>query len=175
MSTNRTPNQLMTTLNAALVALLDNLDSTARYTETNELLRNLLNQLKDAQKNQPINDHEQHQQKEVVKKPGKEKFDYKSCNAFKVITENYFYPTIRQTELVSIATMLAGAANLKVDRDAKRRKDLLFKWFEDHWDDVKVHLPRLVAFNKDGDVLNRDRLQVSKEQKDLDKELKSQE
>lgn len=40
---------------------------------------------------------------------------------------------IKHTELLSIANILSSNTNIKLDRDAKRRKAVLLKWFEEHW------------------------------------------
>jgi hypothetical protein len=37
-------------------------------------------------------------------------------------------------QLVSIAELFAKDANIPIDREAKRRKGVLFKWLDDHWD-----------------------------------------
>jgi hypothetical protein len=40
---------------------------------------------------------------------------------------------ISQQELVSIAEAAAHQMNLRVDRDARRRKIVMIKWFEENW------------------------------------------
>jgi len=40
---------------------------------------------------------------------------------------------IKQQELLSIAQVLSATTNIKLDRDAKRRKSVLIKWFEENW------------------------------------------
>jgi hypothetical protein len=37
-------------------------------------------------------------------------------------------------ELVSIAELFANEAGIPIDRESKRRKEVLFKWFSDNWD-----------------------------------------
>jgi hypothetical protein len=53
---------------------------------------------------------------------------------------NRFGNNIKQPELLSIANVLASHANLKLDRDAKRRKSVLIKWFDEHWAQVQPYL-----------------------------------
>jgi hypothetical protein len=45
--------------------------------------------------------------------------------------------------LKSIAEVFSRAANVPMDRDAKRRKPVLFRWFEDHWDELRPFAERL--------------------------------
>lgn len=66
-------------------------------------------------------------------------FNPKDNSAWREIT-NRFGNNIKQPELLSIATVLASNANIKLDRDAKRRKSVLIKWFEENW---KAILPFL--------------------------------
>ncbi|OHS96257.1 hypothetical protein TRFO_37587 [Tritrichomonas foetus] len=147
---------MKSTLNLSIVNLLDSLDKNpGRIPDVNKSLEILLQELKQEKDRPMIHEVENIAAQEPPKKPQKERFEFKKCEAFKQITEVYFYPTIRQSELVSISTVLANACELRVDRDAKRRKDLLYKWFEDHWDQIEPHLKHLIAFNKEGDVLNR--------------------
>jgi hypothetical protein len=55
-----------------------------------------------------------------------------------------FGTNIKQPELLSIANVLASHANLKLDRDAKRRKSVLIKWFDEHWPQVQPYLDYVV-------------------------------
>ena len=55
-----------------------------------------------------------------------------------------FGASIKQPELLSIATVLAQNANVKLDRDAKRRKSVLIKWFEENWAAIKPFLDYVV-------------------------------
>ena len=129
---------------------------TEHIDEVNRMLEDLLNDLKEKQSrpNPPEQTHDSIQN--PPKKHQKDKFNYKTCNAYQQLTQTYFYPTIRQNELVSIATAVASRCNdLRVDRDAKRRKDLLIQWYDNHWKEIEPHIKNIIAFNKEGDVLNR--------------------
>jgi hypothetical protein len=55
-----------------------------------------------------------------------------------------FGTNVNQPELVSIATVLAQSANIKLDRDAKRRKAVLIKWFEENWTEIAPFLDYVV-------------------------------
>jgi hypothetical protein len=46
-------------------------------------------------------------------------------------------------EYVGIGQVLAAEARLEMDREAKRRKEVLFKWMDDHWDELTPFLNRL--------------------------------
>lgn len=43
-------------------------------------------------------------------------------------------------ELLSLATVLAYRANIKLDREAKRKNSVLIKWLEDNWTTIKPYL-----------------------------------
>lgn len=47
-----------------------------------------------------------------------------------------FGGAIKQGELIGIASAIAEKANLKLDRDAKRRKNVLIRWFDENWETV---------------------------------------
>jgi hypothetical protein len=55
-----------------------------------------------------------------------------------------FGSNIKQPELLSIATVLSKNANVRLDRDAKRRKSVLLKWFEENWNAVSPYLDYVV-------------------------------
>ena len=59
-------------------------------------------------------------------------FDPKDNQAWREITAR-FGSNIKHPELLSIAEVLAKNANVKLDRDAKRRKTVLIKWFSENW------------------------------------------
>lgn len=73
-------------------------------------------------------------------------FQPKECKAWKEITQK-FGTNIKQQELLSIANVLSTSAKLKLDRDAKRRKTVLIKWFDENWDAIKPYLPYVVLEN----------------------------
>ncbi|EAX97547.1 hypothetical protein TVAG_006780 [Trichomonas vaginalis G3] len=55
-----------------------------------------------------------------------------------------FGANIKQPELLSIANVLAQNASIKLDRDAKRRKSVLIKWFEENWNAIQPYLAYVV-------------------------------
>lgn len=142
-------------LNQSIAKILDIVSQSDlhKILDLNQALENLFGDLKqEARQRKPEPDQNNREQ---TKKHQKEKYDYKSSRAFRELTEHYFYPSIRQNELVSIAIAVANACDLHVERDAKRRKDLLIQWFEKHWETIEPTINNIIVFSKEGDVLNR--------------------
>lgn len=59
---------------------------------------------------------------------------------WKVICE-FYGPNLNQPELLSLAEVLADQLHLKVDRLAKRRKEVLIKWFDENIALIQPYLP----------------------------------
>jgi hypothetical protein len=53
-------------------------------------------------------------------------------------------PELSQQELVSIADLICPRLNIKLDRDARRRKIVMLKWFEENWSTIQPILPLIV-------------------------------
>jgi hypothetical protein len=70
-------------------------------------------------------------------------FNPKDNDIWKVIIDQ-FGTGIKQQELLSIATVLASHAHVRLDRDAKRRKAVLVKWFAENWDAISPYLSFVV-------------------------------
>jgi hypothetical protein len=70
-------------------------------------------------------------------------FNVKDNPVWKEITAK-FGTNIKQPELLSIADVLARHANIKLDRDAKRRKAVLIKWFNENWTQLQPWLDFVV-------------------------------
>lgn len=70
-------------------------------------------------------------------------FDWRDNIAWTRLKEQ-FGGNIKQPELLSVAEVIAKLTHLKVDRDAKRRKTVLVKWFCEHWDTIKDQLDKVV-------------------------------
>lgn len=70
-------------------------------------------------------------------------FNPKDNSVWHEITQR-FGASIKQPELLSIANVLAQNANIKLDRDAKRRKSVLIKWFEENWSSIRPFLDYVV-------------------------------
>ena len=66
-------------------------------------------------------------------------FNPKDNPAWYQITQK-FGSNLKQPELLSIAEVCATSAHIKLDRDAKRRKSVLIKWFEENWPRISPYL-----------------------------------
>jgi hypothetical protein len=47
-------------------------------------------------------------------------------------------------ELVSIGLLVADRLNITLDRDARRRKIVLLKWFDENWPLIEPLLPEII-------------------------------
>lgn len=90
----------------------------------------LLNQLN----NQDDNDYSSIREQDRIRDRLQE-FDYKNSRAWKEL-EQLKWTERSQKELVSIAQVFAKHCNIDLDRESKRRKEVLIKWFDDHWDEI---------------------------------------
>jgi hypothetical protein len=70
-------------------------------------------------------------------------FDHRDNDVWKAISQK-FGTNIKQQELLSIASVLAERAGIRLDRDAKRRKSVLVKWFDENWAAVSPYLDYVV-------------------------------
>ena len=59
-------------------------------------------------------------------------FDWRQSIAWQELTAQ-FGAKLTHTELISVAELVSSHIRLKLDRDAKRRKTVLIKWFQEHW------------------------------------------
>jgi hypothetical protein len=63
---------------------------------------------------------------------------------------NRFGTRINKKNLVKIASILAAKVNIRLDRDAKRRKTVLLKWFTENWVSLSPFLDYLVYDDSEG-------------------------
>ena len=73
-------------------------------------------------------------------------FNPRENQAWKEITSR-FGTSLKQPELLSIAQVLSQNANVKLDRDAKRRKCVLIKWFSENWSKLQPFLGYVILEN----------------------------
>ena len=66
-------------------------------------------------------------------------FMVKESLAWKTISQLYGND-VKQVHLRAIAEDIASKHGIHLDRDAKRRKTVLIKWFEENWDKVSPYL-----------------------------------
>ena len=76
-------------------------------------------------------------------------FDGKNSDAWAEICEA-FGPNLSQNELLSIAQVISFHAKLRLDREAKRRKEVLIKWFQENLSVIRPFLNRLILEDCDG-------------------------
>lgn len=61
-----------------------------------------------------------------------------------------FGSNLNQTELLSIAEVLGAQINVKVDREAKRRKEVLIKWFDENLMVILPYFSKMILEDRDG-------------------------
>ena len=72
-------------------------------------------------------------------------YDYKLGPAYKKISEKW--PGIRMYELCAIASAIVrkvARPELKLSREARRKKSLLFQWFDDNWHHASPIIDKVV-------------------------------
>ena len=76
-----------------------------------------------------------------------------------------FGANIKHGELVGIAQAIAEKAQIKLDRDAKRRKNVLLKWFAENWEIISPFLDYIVLEeNNDGEEEEDQEQEMNEEQ-----------
>jgi hypothetical protein len=107
-------------------------DSTIRI---HEQLRSLLDELRDPGVESPRGDELRE--------------SYLNRDAYKVITEKWG-STIPIRSLKTCACIVSEASGIQQpSRDEKRKKELLFCWFNDNWSKVRDFIPRVVLESDD--------------------------
>ena len=77
-------------------------------------------------------------------------FNAKESDVVKAIYTK-FGANVKQGELVNIAQVIASKVNIKLDRDAKRRKTVLLKWFSENWSKIQPYLKYIVLEDDSND------------------------
>jgi hypothetical protein len=70
-------------------------------------------------------------------------FDWMKSYAWVELAKRYG-PKLVHEELVSIADLVANRLHIKLDRDARRRKIVMIKWFEENWTLIHPLLEEIV-------------------------------
>ena len=73
------------------------------------------------------------ERKRIKKRIGN--FDQNKSQAWKYLSLVYG-PQIKQDELFTIAEFVSTQLQICIDRDAKRRKSILIKWFDENWTQI---------------------------------------
>jgi hypothetical protein len=69
-------------------------------------------------------------------------FDYAKSEAYHEFDRRE-WSKLKFPECVSLATVLAEHIGLTIDREAKRRKPVLFHWLQNHWDSIRPLLDQI--------------------------------
>lgn len=78
-------------------------------------------------------------------------FNYKQSEAWKLICA-YISPNLGQKELLGIAQVISRHTKLKLDRQAKRSKEVLIKWFQENLEIIRPYLIRITLEDEHGNV-----------------------
>ena len=70
-------------------------------------------------------------------------FNWKESLAWNYLSSTYG-DGLNQKKLLSIAQNCSSSLNISLDRDAKRRKSVLIKWFDDNWNIFEPFLQNLI-------------------------------
>lgn len=104
------------------------------YRSINEQLMMLKKNLMD------INDENEQNSSQCLS-DAEDDFDYKNTEAFKAFGQ------YRVNELAAIATLLTSRISVHVSRDTKRKKSLLFKWFDENWEKILPFKDKIVCLD----------------------------
>lgn len=78
-------------------------------------------------------------------------FNYKESRAWKEITDR-FGSKLSQSELLAIAVIISYCDRLKLDREAKRRKEVLIKWFDENIDRCLLYFESMVLVDEGDNI-----------------------
>ena len=73
-------------------------------------------------------------------------FEPNSSKAWKYIS-SHFGHEIKQHCLCEMAKYLSAKRNIPLDRDSKRRKSVLIKWFHENWEKISVDMTKFRIHN----------------------------
>lgn len=63
------------------------------------------------------------------------------------------YGKFSAKELLSVATLVSEATRITINRNEKRSRSVLIKWFNDHWDVIQPHVEKLRFLDSDKKVI----------------------
>jgi hypothetical protein len=70
-------------------------------------------------------------------------FCWKGSTVWRQLTDRYG-PRLCLDELKSIAAIVAERVPIRLDRDARRRKTVIVKWFQENWMLIEPLLPSII-------------------------------
>ena len=80
-------------------------------------------------------------------------FDSNESPAFKKIS-NLFHSGIVRLELKRIAEILSENLGLTLDRDAKRDKRVLIKWFDENWSVLSKEIDKITIYDSEFNAIS---------------------
>jgi hypothetical protein len=87
-------------------------------------------------------------------------FDANRSRAWQDIRER-FGDSLNQSELLSLAEVLGAEIGVKVDREAKRRKEVLIKWFDENYSSIQNILSTIQMEDCEGKLMTGQRDSVN--------------
>lgn len=99
------------------------------------------------------NSQEMQRIKERLKTPRKEQLQYVHD-----MIQAYFPGGIGKHELIMIAVLISGHIGIQLDRDARRRRNVLLAWYWEHWSEIFPYLKYVRFECEDGHTLTREEL-----------------
>ena len=91
-------------------------------------------------------------------------FDPKTSITGKKLEE--MFPGATHKELRAAALILGQKINTKVDRDAKRNKGVLIKWYDDHWSEITTKINYFYFVDEDGHRITRELINLKHQNKE---------
>ena len=79
-------------------------------------------------------------------------FDVAQSIAWKDVCGRFGH-SLSQSELLCVAEVIGSEIGVKVDREAKRRKEVLIKWFDENYVAIAPVLPRIELEDVDGKIM----------------------
>lgn len=81
-------------------------------------------------------------------------FNPRDSAAWKAICGR-FGPALNQSELLSIAEVIGAQVGIKIDREAKRRKEVLIKWYDENADALLPYINFIVLEDNEGRLVGK--------------------
>ena len=100
-------------------------------------------------------------------------FDAKDNRVWAEIARR-FGANVKQGELTNIAQVIANHAGIKLDRDAKRRKCVLLKWFDENWEKITPFLDYVILASSDEETPQQSQQQMEQQPQQIQQQMQQQ-
>jgi hypothetical protein len=107
-----------------------------------------IRQLLDALTRSPTGSSEALQQERSLLEAQLRNFDLGSSPPYQLFQAKG-WNSMKFPEMVSVCEVLSKESHVQMDREAKRRKTVLFKWLSDNWTQLKSHVDSLQLMFED--------------------------